>query len=104
MTYYKANTIILGDVANRQAYALLHGACEICGKRYGLDIHHRIKQHKRYMNERYTIELPLNYAVLCRNDHEIIHNGKGEAKYSELVGTTFEDFMKDYLKGVNYDN
>jgi hypothetical protein len=103
--YYKSQTHSIGDVANKQAYALEHGACEVCGKRLGLEIHHRIKQHKRYMNERYTIELPLNYAVLCRHDHERVHNGKGEAKYSELVGTTFEEFMSNYLaKGDKNDN
>lgn len=63
--YDKKNTIIIGDINARKAYAKERPFCECCGRAYGpIHIHHHIKQHTRYLSERYTIESADNYSML----------------------------------------
>jgi len=73
---YKASRIVIGDIANREAYLEEHPRCEICGSTYAVAVHHVYKQGKRYLNENYTIDLPECYFSLCNSCHAIIHTDK----------------------------
>ena len=76
--YYAKNTKIIGDPENKAEYAEANGRCEICQGTYLLAIHHRIKQNTQYRGNRYTIELPNNYATLCRSCHGVVHGSRSQ--------------------------
>jgi hypothetical protein len=74
---YKANRIIIGDIANRQAYLEENPRCEICGSSQ-VNIHHHYKLGKRYLDQNFEIELPENYSSLCLQHHSIIHTDENQ--------------------------
>ena len=114
--YYAKNTKIIGDVVNKKKYIEKQWSCEICNGTYEAAVHHRIKQHTQHMGNRYTIELPNNYATLCRNCHGIVggkrsqyygkgldvYSGKSYESWHRLIDEQDADeFIENWLKENN---
>ena len=103
---YKKQRIQIGDPANRQLYAYEHDRCECCGSNLNLAVHHRLKQQYQYKGERYTIDLSINYNILCNDKCHPVIDTLNERQYNREIfpknGIEFNTWIG--LKGIDVDD
>jgi len=85
---YKANRIVIGDIANRQAYLEENPRCEICGKPNN-HVHHLIPQQFAINGQVFVLELSINYGNLCLYSCHAISEHNKEQYDREVFGRAF---------------
>lgn len=74
----KKNRTTIGNINNRQEYAIEHTRCESCNGTMWLAIHHHIRQTWKYLGDEYVLELSENYSTLCSDCHAIIEHNENQ--------------------------